>query len=133
MEPSSTAASAPIEAKCRSRRRAVMKPSLRVPSSEAPLLVVAVVAGPELGQGAVGGGAAGDVEAEAGLGAGDGAVGVDVPLLVGGAGAVPDDDSGAVGGALVGGVEAFVAVDGELFAGGVGPALVGAVVAVPDG
>ena len=51
-------------------------------STTAPLLVGAAVAGPEGGPGAVGGAGGVGVEAQSGLDAGDGAVGVDVPLLV---------------------------------------------------
>ena len=82
--------------------------------------------------GAVGGAAAVGVEAQSGLDAGDGAVGVDVPLLVVLVVAVPDDDGGAVGGAASAGVEALVAVDDQLLARGVGPGLAGGAVAVPE-
>src|ERR1019366_3431930 len=100
--------------------------------SEGPLLVALAVAGPQFDGGAVGGGRSGHVEAQAGLDAGDGAVGVDVPLLVGAAAAGPDIDLGAGAGPVVEGIQALgAAVDGEL-AGGPGPGLVGAAVAGPD-
>ncbi|RAO46068.1 hypothetical protein GAR06_02932 [Micromonospora saelicesensis] len=72
------------------------------------------------------------VEAQPRLGAGDGAVGVQVPLLVGLAVAVPDEDRRAVAAARPTGVQALVAVDGQGAVGGVGPALVGATVTVPQ-
>src|SRR4051812_2084054 len=56
---------------------------LRLCLAEGPLLVGLAVAGPELDQGAVGGGGAGHVETEPGLHADDGAVGIDRPLLIG--------------------------------------------------
>src|SRR5581483_7110966 len=70
------------------------------------------VAGPQFDEGAVGGGCPGDVQAQAGLDAGDRSVGVDVPLLVGSAVTVRDLHRGTGGGA--------------------GPGLVGPAVAVPD-
>src|SRR6185437_7073963 len=100
-------------------------------AAQAPLLIGAAVATPELEPGPVGGAGAAGVQAQPRLGADDGAVGGDVPLLVGLAIAVPDDDSRAAAGALAIGVQAPVAVQGELPVGGVGPALVGAAVAVP--
>ena len=60
-----------------------------------------------------------DVQAAAGLHAGDGAVGVDVPLLVGLSVAAVDLDGRTVAGA--GRVQAHVAVHGQLPAGRVRP------------
>src|SRR5581483_211641 len=102
---------------------------------EGPLLVGLAVAGPQLGQGAVGGAGAGDVQAQPGLDAGDGAVGVEVPLLVGLAVAGPDLHLRAGCGLVVEGVQAHLAataVHGELASGSVGPDLVGPAVAGPD-
>lgn len=90
-----------------------------------PLLVGLTVAGPQDDPGAVGGAGRVGVEAQSGLRACDGAVGVDGPLLVGLAVAVPDDDGGAVGGAASVGVQALRAVHGRLVRRGVGPRLVG--------
>src|SRR5581483_10836778 len=72
------------------------------------------------------------VQAQPGLHAGDGAVGVDVPLLVGLAVAVPDDDRGAVAGALPASVKAIAAVHLQLLGRGQGPALARAARAVPQ-
>src|ERR1700749_4034705 len=78
--------------------------------AELPVLVRAAVAGPELGQGAVGPArvvvTARDVEAEAGLDAGDRAVRVQAPLLVGAAVAGPEGHLAGLGGA---GVQAWFA------------------------
>src|SRR3954454_10664998 len=101
-------------------------------AAQGPLLVGAVEALPELDLGAVGGAERAGVQAEPGLHAGDGAVGVDVPLLVVLAVAVPDDRGGAVGRAASGGVQTLVAVDLQLLARGDRPPLVGAAVAVPQ-
>src|SRR4051812_36987128 len=51
------------------------------PSRGGPSLVALAVAVPQFDRGAVAGGGTGDVEAQSGLDAGDGAVGVEVPLL----------------------------------------------------
>src|SRR3954453_19980508 len=64
-------------------------------SALGPLLVARAVTGPEDQQGAVGGSGAVRAQAQAGLHAGDRAVGVQVPLLVGPAIAVPDEHPGA--------------------------------------
>src|SRR4051794_29936232 len=91
-------------------------------SAEGPLLVVGAGAGGELEWGAVGGGGSGDVEAEPGLDAGDGSVGVERPLLVVLTVAVPDDDLGTGARPPSVGVEAPRAVvDGQLAGAGVGP------------
>src|SRR3954451_13921218 len=101
-------------------------------ATQAPLLVRASMARPNdylrtvRRAGTVG------IQAQAGLHAGDTAVGVDVPLLVGLAVAVPDDHLRAVARPLPVGVEALVAVHLQLLAGGVGPALRGAARAVPQ-
>src|SRR4051794_2617785 len=97
----------------------------------APLLVGAAVAGPELEQRAVRGPVPAGVEAQPGLDAGDGAVGVDVPLLVGAGVAVPDDRRGAVGRSLAGGVQALAGHD-ELLARREAPPLVRPALAVPE-
>ncbi len=97
-----------------------------------PLLVAAAVARPQLHGGAVGGRAAGDVQAQAGLDAGDRSVGVHPPLLVRAAAAGPDLHPGAGGGGVVGDVQALVAVDGQLVGGRQRPLLVGAVPAVVE-
>src|SRR6478609_7449741 len=97
-------------------------------SAELPLLVALPVAGPQLDEGAVGRRGSADIQAEARLDAGDGAVGVARPLLVGLPVAGPDDRPGAVGGALGVGVEAQLAaagVDRQLAGGRGGPGLVG--------
>src|SRR5205823_4909799 len=81
--------------------------SFRYPKSAPdPLLVAAAVAGPQLDLRSVRGPGAGRVQAQAGLDAGDGAVGVDRPLLVGPAVTGPDVDLGAGAGALTAGVQA---------------------------
>src|SRR3954471_1397160 len=89
-----------------------------------PLLVGAAVAGPDLDLGAVGGGAAGHVEAQPRLHAGDRAVAVDVPLLVGAAVTVVDVDPRARRGRLAVHVQALAADPDELLRRGVGPGLV---------
>src|ERR1022692_624658 len=83
--------------------------------TEGPLLVGLAVARPQLGQGAVGGARARDVQAQSGLDAGDGAVGVELPLLVGAAVTGPDLHLRARRGLVVIGVHAHLAaaaVDG---------------------
>src|SRR5690349_24298535 len=97
-------------------------------SAAGPSLVGRGGAGPQDERGVVGGGGLVDVDALAGRGATDGAVGRHRPLLTGAA--APEDHPGAVGGAVVLGVEALAA-DAEL-AGGRGDGLGGAAVAVPD-
>ncbi|HEY5003349.1 MAG TPA: hypothetical protein VII61_09365, partial [Ktedonobacteraceae bacterium] len=97
-----------------------------------PLLVAAACAGPDLHCCAVGGAAAGHVEAEAGLATDDGAVGVEGPLLVRAAVAVPDLHPGARRRGVTRDVEALVAVHLQLTVGQGGPLLVRAAVAVPD-
>src|SRR3954453_14382971 len=105
----------------------------RAPGSVArPLLIAAAVAGPQLQQGAVGRSGAGGVQAQAGLGAGDRAVGVERPLLVAAAVATPDVDLGAGARAAARGVQAGAAVDPQFTGRGAGPLLVAAAVAVPQ-
>src|ERR1035438_6088467 len=102
---------------------------------EGPLLVGLAVAGPQLNQGAVARASPGHVQAQPGLHAGDGAVGVELPLLVRPAVAGPDLHLGARRGLVVEGVQALLAaaaVDGELPGGGGGPDLVAAACASPD-
>src|SRR3954462_11767885 len=110
----------------------IQGPMMTSALGQAPLLVAAPVAGPQLDQSAVGGGGVGHVQAEPGLHAGDGAAGVDLPLLVRSAVAVPDLDPGAGRGLVVVGVQALGAVvDGEPAARG-GPDLARAAAAVED-
>src|SRR3954453_20286905 len=87
--------------------------------AERPLLVAAAVAGPQFDRRAVGGGSAGDVQAQPGLAARDRAVGVDGPLLVALAVAGPGHDFRAGAGALAGRVEA----EGRAAEGGRQPAI----------
>jgi hypothetical protein len=97
------------------------------------LLVGLAVAGPDVGQSAVGGARTGHVEAQSRLDAGDGVVGVELPLLIRPAVAVPDLDLRARNGLVVEDVQALrAAVDGELVRGGVRPDLVERAVAGPD-
>src|SRR5688500_9776867 len=78
----------------RARQRAARE-CVASTSSARPALVVAAVAGEDIDQGAVRGALADDIEAQAGLDADDGAVGVDAPLLVRAAVAAPDADARA--------------------------------------
>src|SRR5215467_1248257 len=136
MAPAASAAAAPISSTafltCLRRDRKVIANLPFLP--EGPLLVGLAVARPQFDQGAVGGARAGHVQAQAGLRAGDGAVGVDRPLLVRPAVAGPDLHLGARRGLVVEGVQALLAapaVDGEP-AGGEGPDLVAGAAAGPD-
>src|SRR5690606_25250187 len=104
------------------------RPTVYRSSAAGPALVVAAPAGVDLDRGAVA--AAGGVQAEAGLDADDGSVGVQGPLLVVAAPAAVDLDPGAVAGPC--GVQALVAVDPELARCGVLPLLVRAAMAVPQ-
>src|SRR5687768_6922435 len=101
-------------------------------ASRTPLLVGAAVAGPEMKLRPVRRTGTDGVETESRLDRRDGSAGVQVPLLVRTAVAVPDDHGGTVGGASSVGVQALVAVDPQLPARRVGPALVGATVTVPQ-
>src|SRR5690606_41416506 len=104
-------------------------------SAELPALVGTAVAGPQDHRGAVGGGGALHVQAQARLEAGDGAVGVEFPALVGAAVAFPQDRRGAVAHAVVLGVKAparAAGVDAQLSRRGVRPPLALAAVACPD-
>src|SRR5579872_1831887 len=104
-------------------------------SSKVPLLVGAAVTGPQLHEGAVGGAGPGHIQAQPGLHAGDGAVGVESPPLVGPAVTRPDVHLGPRTGLVAVGVQAHLAaaaVDGQLPRGGLGPDLVRPAVAVPD-
>src|SRR4029079_3597240 len=100
-------------------------------SASGPPLVGLAVARPQLDERVVGRRSTTHVQAQPRLCARDGAVGIDVPLLVRLPAAVPEHDLRAVGRLVVVGIQAL-AQHLQLLAAGVGPALVGATVAVPD-
>ncbi len=97
-----------------------------------PLLVAAAAAGPDLHCGTVGGAGTGHIQAEAGLAADDGTVGVKGPLLVTAAITVVDLHPGPRRRSMTRHVKALVAVHLQLPVGEGGPLLVAAAVAVPD-
>src|SRR5688572_26883110 len=107
-------------------------PPLRGSVAQAPLLVCAAVAAPELDPRTVGGPETAGINTETRLHHGDRAIGVEVPLLICPTVAVPYDHGGAVAGALAVRVQALVAVHHQLPAGSIGPALVGTAVTVPQ-